>query len=241
MGLKIDKPLSGGNDELVVYVAHDLAAARKAREALLQAGCLVSVPEAALVTLFEQGAKTVPIKVPARELSKALDAIEAAFPPPEVVLPGGAPAPSPAIASAASGPALAPGWSATAAPAPPPPAKPADPDDDPKWNDDRSTFGAPMRPPSPEVEQAADEKALEKETAQAAMLAGASLLLLGPGLPFAVYAVVRSVSCYRRAVLVTNQELQAKVRRRALIGIGLGIASSLGSLAVAAAFHATRA
>lgn len=236
MGLKIDKPLSGGNDELVVYVAHDLAAAKKAREALLAAGCGVSVPEAALVALFEQGAATVPIKVPARELSKALDAIEAAFPPPEaVVLPGSAPAASPSIA---------PGWSATAAPAPPAPGNSSlvkgDPDDDPKWNDDRSTFGAPLKPPSPEVEQAADEKALEKETAQAAMLAGASLLLLGPGLPFAVYAVVRSVSCYRRAVLATNAELQARVRRRALVGIGLGIASSLGSLAVAAAFLATR-
>jgi hypothetical protein len=231
MALKIDKPLSGGNDELVVYVAHDLAAAKKAREALLQAGCLVSVPEAALVALFEQGAATVPIKVPARELSKALDAIEAAFPPPEaVVLPGAAPAP-----------AIAPGWSAV----PAAPAKPSlvtsDPDDDPKWNDDRSTFGAPLKPPSPEVEQAADEKALEKETAQAAMLAGASLLLLGPGLPFAMYAVANSLSCYRRSVLVKNAELQARVRRRALIGISLGIASSVGSLAVAAAFLASRA
>lgn len=232
MALKIDKPLSGGNDELVVYVAHDLAAAKKAREALLQAGCLVSVPEAALVALFEQGAATVPIKVPARELSKALDAIEAAFPPPEaIVLPGAAPA-------------IAPGWSAVPAAASTPPAKSAlvesDPDDDPKWNDDRSTFGAPLKPPSPEVEQAADEKALEKETAQAAMLAGASLLLLGPGLPFAMYAVANSLSCYRRSVLVKNAELQAKVRRRALIGISLGIASSLGSLAVAAAFLASR-
>lgn len=235
MGLKIDKPLSGGNDELVVYVAHDLAAAKKAREALLQAGCLVSVPEAALVALFEQGAKTVPIKVPARELSKAMDAIEAAFPPPEVVLPGGAPAGAPSIA---------PGWSATAAPAAPSPAaqaKPADPDDDPRWNDDRSTFGAPLKPPSPEVEQAADEKALEKETAQAAMLAGASLLLLGPGLPFAMYAVANSLSCYRRSVLVTNAELQGRIRRRALVGIGLGVASSVGSLAVGAAFLASRA
>lgn len=237
MGLKIDKPLSGGNDELVVYVAHDLAAAKRAREALLAAGCLVSVPEAALVALFEQGAKTVPIKVPARELSKAMDAIEAAFPPPEVVLPG---------ASPSAGPAIAPGWSAAAAPAAP--AAPAssslakaDPDDDPRWNDDRSTFGAPLKPPSPEVEQAADEKALEKETAQAAMLAGASLLLLGPGLPFAMYAVANSLSCYRRSVLVTNKELQGKIRRRALVGIGLGVASSVGSLAVGAAFLASRA
>lgn len=237
MGLKIDKPLSGGNDELVVYVAHDLAAAKKAREALLKAGCLVSVPEAALVALFEQGAKTVPIKVPARELSKAMDAIEVAFPPPELVLPG----------AAAAAPAIAPGWSASAnAPVPVAPAAPVaqakrDPDDDPKYDDDRSTFGAPLKPPSPEVEQAADEKALEKETAQAAMLAGASLLLLGPGLPFAMYAVANSLSCYRRSVLVTNKELQGKIRRRALVGIGLGVASSVGSLAVGAAFLASRA
>lgn len=235
MALKIDKPLSGGNDELVVYVAHDLAAARKAREALLAAGCGVSVPEAALVALFEQGAATVPIKVPARELSQALDAIEAAFPPPDAVLPGAAPAAGPAIASgwSAAAPAAAPAPAAT-------PAKPVDPDDDPRWNDDRSTFGAPLKPPSPEVEQAADEKALEKETAQAAMLAGASLLLLGPGFPFAIYAVANSVNCWRRSALVTNKELQARIRRRAVVGIWLGVASTLGSLAVAAAFLASR-
>ncbi len=193
MAIKVDRPAGGTGDDVVVFVARSLDDARAARDALLAAEIPCEMPDAGLEALFASGAASVPVRVASRHVVKALDVIDARFPPPDepVDLP-----PPPAAPAATPGAAEG--------------AGPADPADLP-----------------PEVLDEAVRRSrgqrLEKTAMKVAVIACASVLLPGLGLPFSLVALVGGAWCLSRAAAFPEQA--GRVKARAGVGLAVGLAA----------------
>jgi hypothetical protein len=99
MALRVDRPAGAAGDDLVVFVAHTIEEARAARDALAAAGIPCGLSDEAIAAAFDGGGP-LSIRVAPANLTRALDVIDARFPPPEVELP-----PLPVAPPAADAPA----------------------------------------------------------------------------------------------------------------------------------------
>lgn len=207
MAIKVDRPAGGTGDDVVVFVARSLDDARAARDALHAAGVPCEMPDAGLEALFAAGTASVPVRVASRHVVKALDVIDARFPPPDE--PIDLPEPAPTT---------------------PPASAPAD------ASTDASTDGGGGEVEvSDEVLDAAVQRTrgvrLEKTAMKVAVIACASALLPGAGLPFSLVGVLGGLWCLSRAGAFP--EHAGCVRRRAGVGAGVGLAALVWNTVVA--------
>ncbi|MCO5167462.1 MAG: hypothetical protein M9894_14035 [Planctomycetes bacterium] len=105
MAIKVDRPAGGAGDDVVVFVARRLEEARAARDALTAAGVAIELPDAALEALFEGGAASVPVRVRSRDVVRALEVVDAAFPRAEEPEDDDEPPPPPPLAEEEQAPA----------------------------------------------------------------------------------------------------------------------------------------
>lgn len=202
MPIKVDRPAGGAGDDVVVFVARSLDDARAARDALHAAGVPCEMPDAGLEALFAAGVASVPVRVASRDVVKALDVIDARFPPPDepLDLPADPPVQAPGAALA----------------------------------DDVAPETEPGEVPTEVIDQAVRRTRgarLEKTAMKVAVIACASALLPGLGLPFSAVAVLGGVWCLSRAAAFP--EHAARVRRRGAVGLGVGVAALVWNLVVA--------
>lgn len=208
MAIKVDRPAGGAGDDVVVFVARSLDDARAARDALVAAGIPCDMPDEALEALFSAGAASVPVRVASRHVVEALDVIDERFPPRDE--PIDLPAPAPAA----------------------PPAGEAAAPDDPAGEVEVSD----------EVIDAAVRRTrgvrLEKTAMKVAVIAFASGLLPGLGLPFSLVAVLGGLWCLSRAGAFPDHA--GRVRRRAGVGVGVGMATAIWNAVVAVSWWGGR-
>lgn len=201
MAMKVDRPAGGAGDDVVVFVAHSLEDARAARDALHEGGVPCEMPDVGLEALFAAGTTSVPVRVSSQHVVKALDVIGARFPPADEPL---------------DLPALEP-----TAPVPPTAADAADAADD--------------LTVSPGVVEGAVRRThgerLQRTALKVAVIACASALLPGVGLPFSLVAVLGGSWCLWRAG--TFPEQAPSVRRRAGVGLGVGLGATVWNVVVA--------
>lgn len=203
MAIKVDRPAGGAGDDVVVFVARSLDDARAARDALHAAGVPCEMPDAGLEALFAAGAASVPVRVASRDVVKALDVIDARFPPPDEPIDLPSDPPSAGAPSAAS---------------------PAD----------AASEVEPGEVPTEVIDEAvrrARGARLEKTAMKVAVIACASALLPGLGLPFSAVAVLGGLWCLSRSAAFPDHA--ARVRRRAGVGVGVGVAALVWNAVVA--------
>lgn len=203
MALRVDRPAGGAGDEVVVFVARSRDEANAARAALEAAGIACPLPEAAVAALFDQGATSVPVRVASRDFSRAMDVIDARFPPPEPVdLP---PEPEKRTIVLKDGA----------------PDAPDDDDDDepsPRELDEAAARAQGLR--------------LEKTALKVGGIAIGGLLLPGLGAPFSALAVAAAVWCLRRAPMFPDSTSKIRTRAGLALALAVaGLAMS--ALAVA--------
>ncbi len=203
MAIKVDRPAGGTGDDVVVFVARSLDDARAARDALHAAGIPCEMPDAGLEALFAAGVASVPVRVASRDVVKALDVIDARFPPPDEPID----LPPPVAESAAAGETA----SGPSEPAVEPGDLPAEVIDEAV----RRTRG--LR--------------LEKTAMKVAVIACASALLPGLGLPFSAVGVLGALWCLSRAGAFPDHA--GAVKRRAGVGLGVGVAALIWNAVVA--------
>lgn len=212
MAMKVDRPAGGTGDDVVAFVARSLDEARAARDALVGAGIACEMPDAALEAMFASGTTSVPVRVSSRDIVRALDVIDARFPPPEEV---DEPPPPPAPVAAR-------------------PSGAAEPEPDP----DRALAPEPEDARLDEVARKSHGGRLERTSLKVAAIALGSVLIPGAGAVFALFAVVGAGWCLSRARLFPDAA--PRVRRRAGVALAVGLVSLVGNVVFASLWWANR-
>jgi hypothetical protein len=211
MAMKVDRPAGGTGDDVVAFVARSLDEARAARDALVAAGIRCEMPDAALEAMFASGTTSVPVRVSSRDIVRALDVIDAHFPPPPepdepVDLPPPSPPPAPATAREEAG--------------------------------DASSADAEEESRLDEAARRSQGARLERTALKVATIACVSVLLPGAGALFGLFAAVAAAWCLARTRDLPGAS--PKVRRRAGLGLVVGVVSFVGNAAFAIAWLANR-
>lgn len=210
--MKVDRPAGGTGDDVVAFVARSLDEARAARDALVAAGIRCEMPDAALEAMFASGTTSVPVRVSSRDLVRALDVIDARFPPaPEPDEPVDLPPPPPPSAAA--------------------PAREEEAGDGPSAD-------AAEESRLDEAARRSQGARLERTSLKVAVIACASVLLPGAGALFGLFAVLAAAWCLARARDLPDAS--PKVRRRAGVGLVVGAVSFAGNVAFAVAWLSSR-
>ena len=234
MALKQDRPTDEGLDGVVVYMAKSEAEVDRVRAAFAEAEIPVELPEAAVAALFAAGRDALPVRVRARDFSRALDVVDRVFPrgepaPLELALPA---SPEPAAGPAAGPDPGAPAVAGDAGVGDSPAAAPAavDPDDE-LWSR-RGGDG-------PHLEHMSFEPATDRgdwikraddtgtRATKLLIIAAGSPVLPLVGLGFALFAVWASARA-----LLSGARLY-----RTWISLAIGVASTAFHLVVIAFFR----